>query len=246
MSYVRYNESLYRTGFRPYGMTNPHGATQLGAIPLVDHSYGGFGPWQLHGYPFSESGGWALHGLGASGVPNGSLVTYRGVWTSMFNTGAGYKQKGDPQSLVDAVAAALGADGQLTVMQKPSGLTGLAETVGFTGPFNVTLVLQVTNGMGFGSVNDVISIIRHYVYQVSGVFPQSDTITQVVAPQEPTTSTDPNYQAAGMQNTPGLPSATQSPSAPMDWGSWISDNFGTIALAVGALAILPPLLKRVF
>jgi hypothetical protein len=62
---VNYNQSLYRTGFRPYGHTDAFAASQLGDLGQ-SHP---FGPWMLHGdglgqnHPFTERGGWALHGL---------------------------------------------------------------------------------------------------------------------------------------------------------------------------------------
>jgi len=55
---VRYNESFYRTGFRPYGQTDPFAASQLNGIRATP-----FDPARLHGVPF---GGWKLNGLGAS------------------------------------------------------------------------------------------------------------------------------------------------------------------------------------
>lgn len=46
MSYVNYNLPLYRTGFRPYGLTNTWSATQLNGMGQVR--------------PFTEQGGWRL------------------------------------------------------------------------------------------------------------------------------------------------------------------------------------------
>ncbi len=74
MSYVNYNHELYRTGFRPYGHTNPWSATQLNGISLGQVRP--FGPWTLHGelgqgHPFTESGGWRLHGV----IPNYSQIS---------------------------------------------------------------------------------------------------------------------------------------------------------------------------
>jgi hypothetical protein len=248
MSYVRYNESLYRTGFRPYGLTNPRGATQLGAIPRVDHGWGGFGPWQLHGYPFSESGGWALHGLAGGAIPNGTIFTYQGTWSAGFPPGAGQLVYLTPQDVADRVVAALNGDGQLSVAQAPTDLNTFSTNVKYVTQqqfnFPARMVLQVTNGQGFLSINDAISIIRHYVYAVTGRMPASDQVTGIHIPQ------DPNAAAASPTNIDytgaGDASAADQPNQPTDWGKWFSDNFGTIALAVGALAILPPLLKRVF
>ncbi len=239
MAHVRYNESLYRTGFRPQG-TNAHAAANL-AGP-INHSWGGFGPYTLHGDPiFTPRGGYTLHGLGDAGIPAGSIFTYKGTWTSVFNTGAGYKQAGDPDSLIKGVTDALNSDGQLTVLQFPHGVTGILNALG-GGPFNVTLVVQVTNGQGFGSVNDAISIIRHYVYQVSGQMPVSDSITQIKAPGA-AGSTDPNYQGAGLVSPGGVDASAMGAE---DWGTWLQDNFALIAGLAAALVIVPPLLKKVF
>lgn len=46
MAYVDYNLPLYRTGFRPYGLTNTWSATQLNGMGQVR--------------PFTERGGWRL------------------------------------------------------------------------------------------------------------------------------------------------------------------------------------------
>jgi hypothetical protein len=237
-NYVRYNESLYRTGFRPYGLTNPRGATQLGAIPQVDHGWGGFGPWELHGYPFSAEGGWALHGLGGI-VPDGSIVTYQGKWAPTGTMGA--------QDVVSAVVAALQNDGALAVRNVQQNSSWLQNTPPFpldVGTFDVTLTLQVKNGMGFGDPNDIAKIVQHYVYAITGAFPVADTIPNVQVPSGAgTPGATGQPQLPGATGQPQLPGA---PGTPTDWSSWISNNFGTIALAVGALAILPPLLKRVF
>ena len=48
MPYMDYSLPFQRTGFRPYGMTNPWSATQLSGIAM------------RHAFPFSEEGGWAL------------------------------------------------------------------------------------------------------------------------------------------------------------------------------------------
>jgi hypothetical protein len=243
MGRVAYDRTLIRTGYRPYGMTNPFAAAQ--GLAGVSMHHGVFGPWRLAGMgqntPFTQRGGYALHGLGDAGIPNGSLVTYQGVWTSVFGTGVP-GQLGDPQSIIDGVVHALNADGQLTVMQAPQGITGFFGTIfGGEGSFDVTLKLQVSNGQGFGSLNDIISIIRHYVYTVSGgIFPQNDRITQVQAPSVPTASTAPDYQAAGLLSIPGLPSTL--PAAPTDFTTWLENNAVWLALAAGALFVLPKIL----
>jgi hypothetical protein len=48
--------------------------------------------------------------------------------------------------------------------------------LGITAPFSVTLELQIDNGLGFNSENDVVQIVRHWVYDVTGAFPETDSI----------------------------------------------------------------------
>jgi len=246
LSYVNYDLSLYRQGYRPYGETDPFAATMLSGVKPTPAGHP-FAPWRLRGMgqnpPFTESGGYKLHGLagavlgflGDASIPPGAILTYKGTWTTVQ----------DPQSLVNAVVSQLNGDGQLTVLQAPTSASigaTIANAIGMNNPFSVTLVLQVTNGMGFSSVNDVISIVRHYVYAVAGVFPQTDAITQVQSP-----STAPNYQAAGVLNPGGfaLPGLT-SPSAAPDLTTWVSENATTLAIAGIGLLVAVPLLKRLF
>jgi hypothetical protein len=121
----------------------------------------------------------------------------------------------------------------------------------------VNLVLQVTNGQGFLSVNDPISIIEHYVYTVSGLMPQSSTITSVrppsAAPGSTPGSTTPNYQAAGIDPITGLPysgvayDACPDPQNPAcgqttDFATWLENNALWIGLGIGALVLLPKVL----
>jgi hypothetical protein len=256
MAFVRYDESLYRTGHRMFGLTDPFTASH--GLSGINHSYGGFGPWMLHGgdQPFTERGGETLRGLGEAPIPDGSIIVYRGTWTSVFNTGQGYKQMGDPQSIVDGVVAALNADGELTVLQQPQGLSSgwgaITGALGVTKPFQVTLTLQVTNGQGFQSVNDPISIINHYVYAVSGLMPQWSTVTSVrppsAAPGSTPGSTTPNYQAAGIDPVTGLPYTGicdfgDCPGAqPTDFATWFQNNAVWIGLGIGALVLLPKVL----
>jgi hypothetical protein len=275
MSYVDYNVSLYRQGYRPYGETNPEaaagGLSGLGRTP--------FAPERIHrtlgqNPPFTPEGGYRLHGLdgrmrirrlglgfmGDAGIPNGSIVTYQGTWTSVFNTGAGYKQQGDPQSIVNGVVAAMNADGQLTVIQAPQGLSSsftgaVSAALGLQHPFSVTLVLEVTNGLGFSDVNSIISIVQHFVYQISSLFPQASAITSVVTPADPNAAaaaspSNVNYQAGGILNPGGyqLPATptdtTGSAPAPTDLTTWLEQNAQWVALGAGLLIAVPLILRR--
>jgi hypothetical protein len=81
MSYVRYNENLYRTGFRPYGQTDPFAASQLNGIRTP------FDPAKLHGAPFTKGGGWALHGLGDTITYPSAAATLEPPWWAIFLPG---------------------------------------------------------------------------------------------------------------------------------------------------------------
>jgi len=103
-----------------------------------------------------------------------TVLTYQGTWTNTFTQSA--------QDVVDAVSAKLTGAGlaiRSTSVNQPFSASAI---VGVSQPFNVTLTIQVQNGVGFGSPDDVISIIRSNVYQVTGSFPQADTIPYQAAP----------------------------------------------------------------
>lgn len=103
-------------------------------------------------------------------IANGDNLTYIGTWTAggIFQT---------VNDLVSAVYTDLAAQGvavrNSNVDQSLGQIIGAA---GWGGTFKVTLSLQVENGLGFNSVDDVISIIRGAVYQESGSFPSADSI----------------------------------------------------------------------
>lgn len=240
MSYVNYNQSLYRTGFRPYGHTDPFAASQLNGLGQY-HPFTESGGWPLHGFgqvhPF---GPWTLHGLGdGAGVPDGAVITYVGKWT----TGHTALRDQDPQGLVNAVVDAINQDGQLRVLQAPQTLnasfgTQVGNIFGQTQTVPVTLTLQVTNGQGFQSVNDPISIINHYVYAVSGMMPQSGNLTSVRTPSAGGGGS-PDYQTAGIDPVTGLPYGAQQPT---DFTTWLENNALWLGLGIGALVLLPKLL----
>ena len=232
MGHVRYDQSLYRTGFRPTG-TNPFAATQMHGI---------FSPQHLHGlgqggHVFTREGGWALHGLGEIGaiVPNGALVNYQGAWPL-----------GDfsASDLLAKVTAALVQDG-LAVRGVSSDAGFLAEnpdvpTFVHVSTINVKLQLQVANGQGYGDPNDIVSIIRHEVFAATGQFPLSDSIPSFQVPGAAPSQTDqPNavpYSAIDNQ--------ASFSNQPLDLGSWLQNNFVWIAAAAVGFVVLPKVLGR--
>jgi hypothetical protein len=220
MGRVAYGRTLIRTGYRPYGMTNPQAAAAgLSGTP--------FEPSRLHGYPFSRRGGSALHGLGAM-VPDQSIVTYTGKWTPTYFMGA--------NDIITAVSAALAKDGlSVKNVSTDAGFldsTVLDMTIQPT-PFNVTLQLQVANGQGYGNPADIASIVDHEVYVATGTMPAASSIPIVQAPGG---SPTPTGQPAGP--VPG----TSLPGTPVDLTTWFEQNIGWLALGAGALLLLPKIL----
>jgi hypothetical protein len=222
MGYVTYNHSLQQTGFRPYGKTNTFAATQLSGVADT----AGLG----QNYPFTPGGGWQLHGLGDLGdelgedlgdlgetVPNASVVTYQGQWI-VTNVAT---QK--PADILAAVTAALVQDGLLVLRSSTDAGFWSTEVLGHA--FNVTLQLQVNNGMGYGQPSDIVSIIRHEVYAVSGAMPQSDQITVNSVPG-------------------GGASPIADLTALQDWSTWLQENAAWIGLTVAGLVIVPTLVRR--
>jgi hypothetical protein len=247
MSYVDYNLELYRQGYRPYGETDPFAASMLngmssGGMSGMTTRMGPFGPWLLRGdlgqvHPFTSKGGWRLHGLGQGGaVPDGSILTYQGTWTSTYTK--------SPQDVITEVSAALAADGELAVrppVTTDAGWSQFKVLVGpiSPGPFNVTMKVQVTNGVGFGSPSDAASIINHYVYQVTGQMPISSTIPTV---QPPGGGAQATGQPMAIDPTTGLPLGT--PSDQETFGDWMSTNWPWLALAAGLVIGLPVIARN--
>jgi hypothetical protein len=242
MSYVKYNESLYRTGFRPYGTTDPARAATLGGA--IDHSWQQFGPWTLRGggqNVFTPGGGWSLHGLGALGiVPDQSVAVYRGKWTSTYTMGA--------SDVIAAVASAINQDGRLAVrnVSSDAGWTQADVIVGplFPGAFNVTLQVQVTNGEGFNQPSDIASIVDHFVGQVTGSMPVGSSVPSVQVP-----SGGGSAQQTGQPPGPGAPCIMYDPNNPYcsqvpatDWSAWLQQNALWLGLGLVGLLIVPRLL----
>lgn len=109
-------------------------------------------------------------------APNGAILDYQGTWQSTFFTA--------PTQVLSAVISSLSRAG-LAVRNQFGGAQVnscaiIATTIGLSGtPFGVHLQLQVQNGVGFGDITDVESIIDSAVMDASGTLPSSDSITSV-------------------------------------------------------------------
>lgn len=226
MGYVVYTRSLQVNGFRPGGQTNPFAAAMLSGVgPYASRSYR---QRQL----FSASGGSLLRGLGMM-VPDQAVVNYQGQWTAPFGMGS--------EDLINQVTANLQKDGLLVRGESntASAMQKMGTPLFSPEPFGVTLQLQVNNGLGYGDPNDIISIIRHEVYLVSGVMPNGDSIPSVKLPMS-------SASPAGDTVSTGQPEQAVSTAAASssDLGSWLAGNLGLIALGAAVVLLVPNLLKR--
>src|SRR6267142_5950663 len=99
-------------------------------------------------------------------IPDGTNLTYTGTWsTTAFKTS---------DTVIKAVNAGIARSG--LIVRSYTADAGWLTKLGVSGPFTITLHLQIENGMGFDSEDDVISIIRHWVYDTIGDYPTADSI----------------------------------------------------------------------
>ena len=240
MAFVRYNESLYRTGHRMFGLTDPFTASH--GLSGINHSYGGFGPWMLHGgnQPFTERGGERLSGLaglageflGALGTAalDGSVVNYNGTWQSTATQ--------SPQDVINAVTSILLSEGlQITKSSTNAGMLANTKIAGLAEEqtFNVSLQIFVNTGQGgFGDANDVVGMIANAVWQATQKMPLAGTAPTVVPPG--------GGAPLGTGQPPGPGPGVFSDQQPTDFATWFENNALWIGLGIGALVLLPKVL----
>jgi len=234
MSYVVYNKSMIRTGFRP--KTNPYGAAHgLNGLPSR-----GATPRHFPGYPFTARGAWKLSGMGQgspAGAPTGSVISYTGQW----NTGANNAQQSmAPNDILNAVVQLVNGQGLNVAKSATQYGASVALFGAFGMTFTATLTLQVT-GPGFAQASDAASIVNNAVYQVTGQMPSASTaqVTGVpiggAAPSGASNALDPDCLAGMSTDTNGNPcnqSLTQ----------WFEQNAVWIGLGLAAVIVLPKLL----
>lgn len=127
-------------------------------------------------------------------VANGAIVQYEGKWSATPKIGA--------VELMRLVSAALGKDA-LAVKDSSNDADFLqSTTIPFIGasltPFKVTLKLQVSNGLGYSSEDDIINVVRHEVFTITESYPVADSITSVQNPNQVAVPTgQPNIDGTG-------------------------------------------------
>jgi hypothetical protein len=161
-------------------------------------------------------------------IPDQTTLTYTGTWKSTF-----FK---DANQVVNEVSTALAND-QLPVRFSTTD-AGFFNSA-LESPFKVTLTIQVDNGLGFGSVNDIIALIRHEVYQVTGSFPTSDTLPYSQQPGQGTVATGQPAPPAGAGAPQGCLSGTSNDATgSFSLSCWFSNLTQKGLASVGFLTIL--------
>ena len=165
-------------------------------------------------------------------VQNQAVVTYIGTWTAggLFQT---------INDLVSAVTTDLLAQG-LAVRNSnvDQSLGNLIGSAGWGGTFNITLTLQVENGLGFNSVDDIISIVRGAVYQETGSMPTADSVPYDQEPGQNTTSTGQPGSPLATSPSGGCIAGTHNDlSGTFSIGCWFS-NLTTQGLSTVGMLVL--------
>lgn len=161
-------------------------------------------------------------------IPNNANLTYNGTWhTTFFKTSA---------QVIREVSAGLNKN-SLPVRSYTSDATWSTDLG--PGEFNVTLHLQVENGLGFEKPEDIIALVRHWVFDVTGDFPTSDSLPY--AQQAPSGGELPTGQPAPPKTPPGGGCIAGTSSA-VDGKFSISCWFGNLTTkgltSVGFIALL--------
>lgn len=210
MARVRYTVPIERSGYRPYGDTNP-AAAAAGVGGRV-----------------GSPGG--LHGLGAAAL-DGSIVNYQGTWPAVAENGSGGVFAG-PDAILSTVVSLLNAEGFIVLNSQSNGSAG--NWLSFN-PFQVTLQLQINTGEGgFGNASDVASIVNHAVYVVTGEMPINGSSTLGQGPAAATTSPiTPPAVAASAANQAG-----SNPSNAPNLTTWFENNALLIGLGIAAIVLV--------
>lgn len=125
-------------------------------------------------------------------IDQGSIVTYQGTWP--IGTYFGFVDY-TPDVLNDLNAAGLAVQG------KTGGFNVTNAALG--NPFQIGLTLQVQNGTGFNSTDDILAIISNAVAKEQGNPPIAQSIPYVTAPGGTAQATGQATAAASQGNTAG-------------------------------------------
>ena len=222
MPYMK-SSTLPRVGFRPVGQTNPRRAANLSGLDAEATWKLGqmhvFDPWQLHGlgqlHPFNEDpGGWLLHGDFLGDVVEPESPA-GSILVYTASLTSGLLLRQDLSQLAEQ----LDVNANLHVIDSSVSAQGWLGRPAFT--------LKVRDGIGHALISDITHVIDHNATEILGDVTGSDTVIV----QKP----------GGGGRTDDGPGPDGTPIDPLQW---LMHNAGLIALGIGALVLLPPLIKK--
>lgn len=166
----------------------------------------------------------------SSAVPSGSIVTYTGHWPHTEFLGFGSADR-----VISDVSNELISRFQLYTKTSSNSGGFVAAATG-TG-FDVTLQLEVDNGLGYGSSDDIISAVRSAVQSVLGDYPSSDSIPYIQVPgaSSPKPTGEPSQTPASAGCIAGSSNDT---SGAFSLSCWFKNLTTTGFASVGVLAVL--------
>lgn len=164
----------------------------------------------------------------------GSQLSYTATWR---RTAATVAQSGglwnDPNGVQSAIQAVLSQQWGIVIDSQFHTSNDLINTTGQSG-----FTLQVHTTRDYGSTGDVKSIIDGAIYKL-GLPLQSSTISLTVTGVTPlVTGFVPGAAGSAAAMMPTIP-----PGA-TNWSAWLQTNMPLLIFALGAIVILPPLLRR--
>ena len=176
-----------------------------------------------------------LRGLGRMGdgfLPGGSLLSYTATWPKVSTTGnvVGGGLFGGPSSVLSGIQGQLSAQWGIQVLSEWDN-SGFVSSTGFS--------LQLQTTRDYGTAADVKSILDSLVGAQVGApgmigagYGSTIAITpQVVSPPLSTgASTDPNQLL--------------DPNQPVDLGTWLTQNWMTVAIVFVAVSAVPAIIKK--
>ena len=167
---------------------------------------------------------------GSNFLKAGSQLTYTATW-GRFSIGPNAGIWNNPNWIQSQVQSVLSQQWGIVIDSQFHTSNDLINTSGESG-----FTLQVHTTRDYGTAADVKGIIDGALYQL-GVALKSSVISLYVTGVTPVA-------------TGAAPGATSSSSAtafrqtPVDWGTWLQQNVGTLVLGLAAVVVLPKLIRK--
>lgn len=155
----------------------------------------------------------------SSYLPSGSILQYTATWPASSIVSI----VGNPSQVSNAIMAQLGSQFGISLLSE-------SDNAGFFTNTGFTLGLQTTRD--YGTAADIKSILDSVVG------------TQVGAPGMIGSGYGSTIAVITASNPVVPPTSVGAATQAIDPLSWLTQNFTTVAIFVGALVLLPPIIKK--